>query len=80
MSNESTIAIENKKVLMTGIYKSLNNLLPSIISDIFQKQENYYSLRNRRSLVSKRKFATTCGIDTIIFQRSSNLAISSLVN
>ena len=80
MSNESTIPIENKEVLMTGIYKSLNNILPSIISDIFQKQENYYSLRNPRSLVSKRKFATTCGIDTIIFQRSSNLAISSSVN
>ena len=35
------------------------------MSDIFQKQENYYSLRNPRSLVSKWKFSTTYSIDTI---------------
>ena len=38
------------------------------MNDIFQKQENYYSLRNPRSLVSKRKFATNYGIDTISFR------------
>ena len=38
------------------------------MNDIFQKQENYYSLRNPRSLVSKRKFRTTYGIDTISFR------------
>ena len=38
------------------------------MNDIFQKQENYYSLRNPRSLVSKRKFTTTYGINTISFR------------
>ena len=35
MSNESTVHIRNIKVLMTGIYKFLNDLSPPIMSDIF---------------------------------------------
>ena len=68
ISNESTTHIKNIKVLMTEIYKFLNDLSPPIMNGIFQKQENYYSLRNPRSLVSKRKFTTTYGIDTISFK------------
>ena len=41
MPNESTNHIKNVKVLMTEIYKFLNDLSPPIINDIFQKQENY---------------------------------------
>ena len=67
MSNESMI-IKDIKVLMTEIYKFLNDLSPRIMNDIFQKQENYYSLRNLRSLVSKRKFTTTYGIEPQIWQ------------
>ena len=65
---ESTIHIKNIKVLMTEIYKFLNDLSTPIMNDIFQKQENYYFLRNPRSLVSKRKFTSTYGIDTISFR------------
>ena len=53
---------------MTETYKILNDLSPTIMHDIFQKQENYHSLRNPRSLDSKRKFTTTYGIDTISFR------------
>ena len=42
MSNESAIHIKNIKVLMTEINKFLNDLSPPIMTDIFQKQENYY--------------------------------------
>ena len=35
----------------------------------FKKQEIYYSPRNRKSLVSKQKFTTTYGIDTISLRR-----------
>ena len=38
------------------------------MDDIFQKQENPYSLRNPRYLVFKRKFTTTYGIVTIFFK------------
>ena len=51
MPNESTIHIKNIKVLMTEIYKFLNDLSSPII-DIFQKQENHYFLKNPRSLPS----------------------------
>ena len=69
MSNESTIHIKNIKVFMTEIYKILIfDISPPIMNDNFQKQENYYSLRNSRSLVSKQKFTTTYGIDTISFK------------
>ena len=67
MSNESMI-IKDIKVLMTEIYKFLNDLSPRIMNDIFQKQENYYSLRNPGSLVSKRKCTTTSGIAPQIWQ------------
>ena len=70
MPNESTNHIKNVKVLMTEIYKFLNDLSPPIINDIFQKQENYYSLRNPRSPVFIWKFTTTYGIDTISFRGS----------
>ena len=68
MSNESAIFIKNVKVLMTEIYKFLNDISPPIMNDIFLKQENYYSPRNPKSLVSKRKFTATYGIDTISFR------------
>ena len=61
MSNEC-------KVIMTEIYKFLNDLSPAITNKIFQKQENYYSLRDPKSLVSKQKLITTYGIDTISFR------------
>ena len=66
MSNESTIHVKNIKVLLTEIYKFLIDLSPRIMNDIFQKQKNYFSLRNPKSLVSK--FTTTYGIDTIFFR------------
>ena len=69
MSNKSTICIKNGKVLMTEMYIFLNDLSPPIMNGIFQKLENYYSLRNPRSLVFKQKFTTTYGIDTISFRR-----------
>ena len=70
ISNESAIHIKNIEVLMAEIYTFLNDLSPPIMNDIFEKQKNYYSLRNSRSLFSKRKFTTTYGIDTISFRGS----------
>ena len=68
ISNESPIHMRNIKVLMTEIYKFLNDLSPPIMNDIFQKQESYYSLRNPRPLISKRKYSTTYGLDSISFR------------
>ena len=68
MSNESTVHIRNIKVLMTEIYKFLNDLSPPIMSDVFEKHEDHYSLRNPRSLAFKRKMTTIYGIDTIAFR------------
>ena len=53
---------------MSEISKLSNDLSPPIMNDIFQKQKNYYSRRNPRTLVSKRKFTTTYGIDAICFR------------
>ena len=38
MFNESGIHICNIKVLMTEIYKLLNDLSPTIMNNVFQKQ------------------------------------------
>ena len=69
MSNESTVRVKNIQVLMAEIYKLVNDLSPSMMNDIFQNQENYYSMRNRRSLVFKWKFTATYGIDTISLEK-----------
>ena len=50
---------------MTKKYNFLNDLSPPIMSNIFQKQKNYYSLRNLRSLVCKQKSTNTYGINNI---------------
>ena len=65
MSNETVIQEKNIKVLMTEIYIFLYDISPQIISDIFQKKENCYSLTNPKFLVSKQKFITSYDIDTI---------------
>ena len=79
MSNESIIYTKNIKLLMTDIYNFLNYLSPAVMNDIFRKQENCYSLRDPKSLVSKRKFTTAYGLlllmaSILSFQRTSNLA------
>ena len=68
MSNESTVHIRNIKVLMTEIYKFLNDLSLPTMSDIFEKHEDHYSFRNPRSLASKLKMTTIYGIDSIAFR------------
>ena len=67
MYNKSIIYLKNIEVFMTETFKFLNELSTPIMNYIFQNQENYYTLRNPRS-VSKRKFTTTYGIDTICFR------------
>ena len=52
---------------MSEILKFLNDLSSPIINGIFRKQENYYSLRNSKLVVSEQKFITTYGFDTISF-------------
>ena len=54
MSNESKIHIKNIKFLMTEIYSFLNDRALLIMNNIFQKQGNYYCL--------KEKFTTTYGM------------------
>ena len=53
---------------MSEISKLSNDLSPLIMNEIFQKQKNYYSRRNPRTLVSKRKFTSTYDIDAICFR------------
>ena len=67
MYNKSIIYLKNIEVFMTETFKFLNELPTPIMNYIFQNQENYYTLRNPRS-VSKRKFTTTYGIGTICFR------------
>ena len=67
MYKKSIIYLKNIEVFMTETFKFLNELPTPIMNYIFQNQENYYTLRNPRS-VSKRKFTTTYGIDTICFR------------
>ena len=46
----------------------LNDILTPIRNGIFQKEESYNSLRNQKTLFSKRKITTTYGINTIAFR------------
>ena len=45
-SNEKPVHQKCIELLMTEVYKYLNDLSPDIMSDIFKLRENTYNLRN----------------------------------
>ena len=58
------------ELLMTEVYKYLNDLSPDIMSDFFELKENTYSLRNFHIFEAQNPNTKTFGLDCIAYRAS----------
>ena len=66
-SGSISIHHKNLQILATEIYKALNNLSSTLMSDLFMLKETKYSLRNESALVSTNSKTTNYGINSISY-------------
>ena len=62
------INIINLQVLMTEIYKTINNLNPSFMSTIFKEKKTFHQLRNNNLLIIPKASSTKFGYRSISFR------------
>ena len=62
------IHIINLQVLMTEIYKTINNLNPAFMSTIFKEKKTSYQLRNNNLLKIPKPSSTKFGYRSISFR------------
>ena len=68
MKNTLTTHQHNLQLLMIEIYKTKNNLNPSIMRDVFTEKENRYKLRSENHLQLPMAKTTTYGIENIQYR------------
>ena len=66
-SGLSTLYIGRLRVLATEMYKVINNLAPSYVSDLFQKRENMYNIRIKDNLEIPRYKSVRYGKNSITY-------------
>ena len=71
-ANEKPVHQKYIELLMTEVYKYLNDLSPDIMSDIFKRRENTYNLRNFHIFESQNPRTKKFGLDSIA-DRASQL-------
>ena len=69
-NNEATIHIQNLRVLMIEIYKTLNCTNPSFMQECFIRKETKYDLRTKDLLQIPATKSIMFGIDSIKFRGS----------
>ena len=65
MSGSVSIHHRNLQQMAIDIYKALNNLSSTLMSELFRVKEKKYNLRNKDALVSNIPRSTNYGINTI---------------
>ena len=70
-SGSVSIHHNNIQLLAIEIFKSLNNLSPSIMTEIFKRKETQYDLRNGIKLQSTMPRTTNYGIESISYLASN---------
>ncbi len=66
-SNSVSVHQRNLQLLQTEIYKTVNNLNPAFMAEVFVSKDMPYSLRGNNNLVLPRARTNQYGIDTIRF-------------
>ena len=66
-SNSVSVHQRNLQLLLTEIYKTVNNLNPSFMAEVFVTKEVPYNLRGSNNLALPRARTNLYGIDTIRF-------------
>ena len=69
-SNEKPVHQKCIELLMTEVYKYLNDLSPDIMDDIFKLRENTYNLRNFHIFESQNPRTKKFGLDSIAYRAS----------
>ena len=69
-NNETTIHIQNLRVLMIEIYKTLNCTNPSFMQECFVRKDTQYDLRTKDLLQIPAAKSIMFGIDSITFRGS----------
>ena len=64
-NNSVSVHQRNLQLLLTEIYKTVNNLNPSFMAEVFVTKDVQYNLRGRNNLVLPRARTNLYGIDTI---------------
>ena len=66
-SNSVSVHQRNLQLLLTEIYKTVNNLNPSFMAEVFVTKDVPYNLRGSNNLALPRARTNLYGIDTIRF-------------
>ena len=67
-NNEITIHHRNLQVLMTEIYKIVNNFAPPIMKSLFESRENNHNLRNFQDITTSRRRTVRYGLETVSYR------------
>ena len=67
----------NLQILVTEIYKVINNLSSILMKDIFRVKNIKYDLRSRVNFTSHNVRSVHCGTETISLPGSTNLGPST---
>ena len=62
MANTTSLVISRLRILLLGVYKSIDHLNPKCISGLFEVKPTNYSLRNPVKLEQSMKRASTYGL------------------
>ena len=64
-SNSVSVHQRNLQLLLTEIYKTVHNLNPTFMTQVFEKKDVSYNLRESNSLTLPKANTTLYGIDTV---------------
>ena len=67
-NNEMTIHQRNIQILMTEIFKTVNDLGPPIMNELLEARNNMYNVRNFQEFVTKKKNTVRYGTETLDYR------------
>ena len=67
MANTTTLVISRLRILILEVFKSIRQLNPKCINDLFEVKSLGYSLRNHVKVVQPKRRTTTYGLRTVSY-------------
>ena len=67
MANTATLVISRLRILILVVFKSIRQLNPKCISDLFEVKSLGYSLRNHVKVLQPKRRTTTYGLRTVSY-------------
>ena len=67
-NNDTCNHHRNIQTIMIEIYKTKNNLNPPVMSNMFERRNNAYNLRNFQDFATKRRRTVKMGLETLNYR------------